>query len=161
MQNQNQFDQPDQRDQRAAEQQQLQAAKAITEEKVKLCLRLEALELEEHQLSKRASKGDLLPLTFPAGVFVPSAQIQEGVPRSIFRDDFLKMVALVHPEMIPALLPADQAAAVFQGIDTDYKRNTLFVAGHAVWHIQPMYGLRGPRLARSPIRLRERGLSVL
>lgn len=28
-------------DQRAAEQQQLQAAKAITEEKVKLCLRLE------------------------------------------------------------------------------------------------------------------------
>jgi hypothetical protein len=142
---------------------------AITKQKIPLLLQLEALELQEHELLKRAyntwpkddgeiARGAALPaLTFPEAVFIPAAVFDNGVPKSIFRDDYLKMVAVSYPDLL-GLLPEDQAAAVTEKLTEDYRRNTTLFAGRAVWHFVELHGQRGPQIARGANRLGYRGL---
>ena len=132
---------------RVLEQARVEAAhKAVVARKLRAALALEAVELEEHQLVRAAYTKwpdglGLVPCTFPVGVFSAAETSIGDAKRSIFRDDVIRTVGVVYPEMLSDLLPAEEATAVLEAIEQQRARGVIYFAGRAIhwtmaggWH---------------------------
>jgi hypothetical protein len=132
---------------RVLEQTRVEAAhKAIVKRKVRAALELEAIELEEHRLVQGAYAKwpdglGLVPCTFPVGVFSAAETSIGDAKRSVFRDDVVRTVGVVYPELLSDLLPAEEATAVLAAIEQQRARGVIYFAGRAIhwtmaggWH---------------------------
>jgi|ERR1035437_3998157 hypothetical protein len=75
----------------------------------------------------------LVPLTFPAGIF-RSVMSPYGQQQSIFRDDFLRTVAMAYPEMLRAL-PDDLATQLHAEVEAWRAKGTgtIYFAARPTW----------------------------
>jgi hypothetical protein len=78
----------------------------------------------------------LVPVTCPVGIFRPMDS-PDGRKISIFRDDFLKALALAYPEVLPKAIPdKDLVAQLLAEVEAWRAKGskTLSFAGRPLWH---------------------------
>ena len=76
----------------------------------------------------------LVPITFPAGIF-RSVMSPYGQQQSIFRDDFLRTIAMAYPEMLRGLADQDLASALLAEVEAWRAKGTgtIYFAARPTW----------------------------
>src|ERR1017187_2028261 len=159
------------RDENLLEQARVQAAhRAIVERKLQAALEVEALESEEHRLVREAYRkwpdgAALVPCTFVAGVFTAAeTTLGPDAPKSIFRHDVLRSIAVAHPEVLAAVLPSEEAAAILAAIEADRAKSVIRFANPAIgwsiagtWHVGGIAAEELLNYLRGPLRRKAHG----
>lgn len=99
-------------------------------------LALEALEREQHRIVAEAPAGTgLVPCGFVQGVFSPAVtSLGPESPKSIFRHDVLRTIAVAYPDLVAEALPAEETADILAAIERDRAKGViLFAARISDW----------------------------
>lgn len=129
------------------------AHRAIVEKKLRVALQLEALEAEEHRIVAEAPAGtNLVPCTFVRGIFRPVVTgLGPDCPKAIFRDDVIRSIAAIYPDLVTEALPADEAGGIFAAIERDCQKGIIRFAATAVdW--QPAGGWHQGRITADEMK---------
>ncbi|MGD0669408.1 MAG: hypothetical protein ABSB23_17755 [Bryobacteraceae bacterium] len=133
-------------------------------------LEYEAAELAARDLEREAfamwpeddgelpKAGGLALTTMSPGTFYAAASAPGYTPKSVFEDDFLKIVSLAYPDLLE-LLPPERATAIRDKVKADYARGSMTFAGRPNWVITLIHPSQtGLQLARGLARRELRDL---
>jgi hypothetical protein len=112
----------------------LERTKARLKRKLLRGLEIEADELEDEQDARQSPEAARMIVSFPAGVFAPVEVAGQGTyRRSVFNDELLRGIAILHPDLLD-LLPPERKAEVLSRIDPAHASTRYFA--RVDWSIQ-------------------------